>query len=76
MYIIIITCIHYKIRIGLTNYEAKLASQQSTKTGCWKGSVYFTASDKSSAKAILLFEPYPASSAYNTELMTLATQWT
>ena len=74
MYIIIITCIHYKIRIGLTNYEAKLASQQSTKTGCLKGSVYFTASDKSSAKAILLFEPYPASSAYNTELMTLATQ--
>ena len=76
MYIIIITCVHYKIRISLTNYEVQLASQQSTETGCWKGRVYFTASDKSSAKAILLFEPYPASSAYNTELMTLATQWT
>jgi len=34
MYIVIITCIHYKIRKGLTNYEVKLASQQSTETGC------------------------------------------
>jgi len=23
MYIIIVTCIHYKIRLGLTNYEVK-----------------------------------------------------
>ena len=72
MNIIIITCIQYKI-IGLTNHEVKLASQQITETGCWKGSIILLPVTKA---LLRLFEPYPALSTYNTELMTLATQWT